>query len=151
MAKKAKTKKWVATKQWKALSKEQQIEEVREAMAVPGTSNKSAATKLGATPGMVAGIRFKNNIPSTNKPGDAPKIKAAEVAEPPSVVPVKVPDVVEEAPPLPTPQGATKPKPNLPPLKLAPTEAVQCHHIFDDSRRCGGLQEPGSRYCDRHQ
>src|SRR4051812_29539793 len=68
MAKKAKVKTWIVSKRWSALSREQQIEEVRQAMLEPGTSNKKAATKLGATPGMVAGIRTRYKIPSTNPP-----------------------------------------------------------------------------------
>ncbi len=69
MAKKITGKTWVVTERWKNLTRDEQIAEVRKEMTKPGTSNKSAATALGATPGMVAGIRYKNDIPSTNKPG----------------------------------------------------------------------------------
>lgn len=65
-------KKYQVTARWRALSKEQKIAEIREAMQ-QGHSNTTAAEALGATPGIVAGIRYKNNIP----PRSAPPSRAA--------------------------------------------------------------------------
>lgn len=67
----SKKKVWVATKRWLGLTREAQVEEVRGAME-RGCSNKTAATELGATPGMVAGLRRDHTIPSKNKPGGQP-------------------------------------------------------------------------------
>ncbi len=132
--KKGKKQKWIVTARWKALSKEQQVDEVRTAMAEQGATNKSTATKLGTTPGTVAGIRYKNDIPSTNEPRGQAAIKARLRPTPARVV-------------------AAKPskQPDLRPLKMAASEATQCCHIFGDNTRCGGEQEPDSRYCARHQ
>ncbi len=135
--KKGKKQTWVVTARWKALSKEQKVEEVRAAMAQQGASNTSVATELGCTPGMVSGIRFKNKIPSTNEPRGA---AAKKVAAKPVIVPS-----------LPKPRKEARRKPDLPPLKMAASEATQCHHRDGDDYRCGGEREPDSEYCARHQ
>ncbi len=58
-----KKKKQDVADEWSQLSKEERIERVKRAM-LEGHTNVTAAQKLGTTPGSIAGIRFKNKIPS---------------------------------------------------------------------------------------
>ncbi len=116
-----KKKKQTVSEEWRNLSKEQKIDAVRQAM-LEGHTNVTAAQKLGTTPGAIAGIRFKNNIPSRGN---------IRVEEKPAPV--------------------TKVTPSLRP-KLAINEATQCTWVDpSDDMRCAYEQLPGSRHCAQHQ
>ncbi|MDE1925101.1 MAG: hypothetical protein KGH79_02890 [Patescibacteria group bacterium] len=72
-----KTELFVVTARWSRLSKEEQVEEVRRAMANRHT-NKSAARMLGTKPGIIAGIRWRNNIASTHAGFGVTRFKTSE-------------------------------------------------------------------------
>ncbi|MCC7500315.1 hypothetical protein IT396_00720 [Candidatus Nomurabacteria bacterium] len=116
-----KNKKQIVNEEWRQLSKEQKIDAVRQAM-FEGHTNVTAAQKLGTTPGAIAGIRFKNNIPSRG-------------------------NIRVEEKPAPAPRVPTSLRP-----KLAINEATQCIWVDpSDGMRCAYEQLPGSRHCAQHQ
>lgn len=73
-----KKKKWKVTDRWRKLSKAEQIAEIWQAMR-DGHTNETAAEKLGATPGIIAGIRTRNKIPSR---GNIPEEEKPAPAQP---------------------------------------------------------------------
>ncbi len=112
------------------LPRDEQIALVRKRMEA-GDSNTTAAEYLGTTPGTVAGIRFKHNIPSKNKSTQA-MAKAKATQEPASVTPTVVS------------------KPQAPRYVLAASEATQCTHEDETGRRCAYEKEPRSTRCLLH-
>ena len=115
----------MSKKSFKDLPREEQIAAVRLSMEAGG-SNTSVARALGTTPGTVAGIRFKNNIPSRNQPHgqsrttDTKSSVLSDTSEP-SRTPFK--------------------------LKMAASEAKQCLAFDEGGRQCAGAREAGSDYC----
>lgn len=111
------------------LSPEEKVEIIRTMMAAGG-SNKSLAKELGTTPGTIAGIRWKNNIPSTHPPafGRSPRVAV-----------------------VPTPASAPTP-PRAPTARrtLAASEASQCERHDEDNLRCAYERERGRRFCSGH-
>lgn len=106
--------------EWRQLSKEERIEKVKEAM-LEGHTNVTAAQKLGTTPGTVAGIRFKNKIPSRGN------IRAEEKSAPAQAAP------------------STKRK-----LAISEAaQCIWVDH--SDRLRCAYERLPNSDYCADHQ
>ncbi len=141
------------TPKFKNLSKEQKVAAVRAAMEA-GHSNASAAEALGTTAGTVAGIRFKNGIPSKNRPGFNPKESGpVEPKPPPPVAPAPVPKPAKSTPPPPAPRPQAPPEPPdkpKPPYKLAVSRFTACDAKWEDDRLCDYEREEGEHFCRLH-
>jgi hypothetical protein len=149
-----------AQEKFNKLSTAQKIAAISRRMEA-GDSNIDAAMALGATPGQIAGIRYKHKIPSRNEPpglrathkrGGKKEEKSARKSEPPRVklaVPVSIPEPVPEAPKpkLVLPEPPDKPKP---PYKLAVSRFTSCEAKWEDDRLCDYEREEKSKFCKLH-
>lgn len=103
-------------KEWKTkfgkLTREELVALIRKLMA-EGKSNKSAAKALGVKLGVVAGLRYKEKIPSTHKPS---------IRTPPPPAPPREQVLVV---------GGPKPR-------LAPP-GKECTFVDEDGRQCALL------------
>jgi len=153
---------FVITKRWKNLSKEEQVEKVRFAMEDKHT-NRSAALALGTTPGTIAGIRHRNDIPAqfkelkAKKPGAQKQAKALEKTFEPPEAESKITIFREEAQEVGHLEAATPSTAYIPPEavsipsekpKLAVSEASQCTYV--SGHRCAWERLPGSGRCHLH-
>ncbi len=121
-------------KTFEAMSREERIELVRKEMKIPGNSNKKVAKKYGVNPGVIAGIRHREKIPSTNK---VPSMGKPQVEQPP-------------APSTPLEEPSGRAYPVRPKFKLAASEKTQCK-AYTDGTQCGYERLPGSEYCGMPQ
>jgi len=113
---------------WHAFTDAQRAQWVRPLMKV-GHSNRSAAKTLGVTPGMIAGVRHRQNIPSRNRStGGKAKKSASNVVR------------------LPTKRAPPRLHGAAPMYKMAASEARQCKY----EGGCGYEREPGSDFCRLH-
>ena len=88
-----------------------------------GGSNKSVAQALGTTPGAIAGIRYRRNIPSSHRSGFV-DVKKSE-------------------------SGVLLPRiPAVPGLLEAKSEASRCEY---KGAHCPYEAKPGSPFCPLHQ
>lgn len=117
-----------ASRPFKKQTKAEQIRLVREAILAGHTSNIRIAEYLGTTPGTVAGIRFRNKIPLVPEVSPAP-----------------------EPSPRSDPAEVHTKESDLPPLKVAASEATQCMKEVLGDKRCAFERLPRSKFCAMHQ
>jgi hypothetical protein len=118
-------------KLFKAMTRDERAEVVRQDMAAGGSYN-GVAREHGVSKGVIAGICRDYRIPSTNT-NKGPRMSKPNIEPPPAPEPAQEP--------------SGRAYLTLPKYKTATSEATQCVARDERGMPCGLEREPNSLYC----